>query len=263
MALFKGMPFQLPFTLFCTSDLHLERADVRSHPTPLSFVQRLVDTMPSTEVCVLAGDLGDPTLCEFGAFLSACVAKYKCVLFVTGNHERWTLPSASIRTLVNELGAVYLENEFYLYKGVWFYGATLWTELKNRSRELCETIHDFKAIANFSPDQWQKEHTTSRASLLRFLSQNVGETTVVITHHPPSNRCIPSQFMPDPTNQFYATNLEFVLNGPHAPVAWICGHTHSPLCETIGQTLVVNNPHRCIDNTWYGWADPQAYWHCD
>lgn len=284
--LFDGMPFRLPFSLFCASDVHLEFDGLGpSHEAKACCVAvQLVKCMPTAEVCVLAGDIGDPTEPRFSVFLKACAAKYTLVLFVPGNHEFWTMADAPMRTLVESCGVTYLNNNAVTYRGVRFLGTTMWTLLPtDRETDILTAtwgINDFKHIDGLDVETWRARHNRARDFLVEELtdapssndsSGSDGEVdgestcTIVVTHHAPSSKCLAPAYIGDPLNMFYASNLESWMTSSDAPAVWICGHTHHPCCETIGCTLVVNNPRRNARD--YGlrpsWTAVQDWWHSE
>ena len=69
---------------------------------------------------------------------------------------------------------------------------------------------------------------------------------IVITHHAPSIKSVPKEYVSDPVTSAYASNLEdFILE--HQPMYWIHGHIHTPCQYNIGETKVICNPHGYID----------------
>jgi len=264
--LYQNMPFQLPFTLFCASDLHLDLIEMDAQvygTTPSQTVDTilatLVQSMPAAEVCVLAGDIGDLTSPRCGAFFKQCAQKYKLVLFVPGNHEFRYATEAQMRDTCNLTGVQYLDKDVFEYKGVRFLGATLWTQLDDDDRYGIAPILDFKFIPDFYFEDWQRKHKQAREFLVRELGK--GGKQVVISHHAPSRKCIPPSYQNDVSNVFYATNLEAWMCSPMAPVAWISGHTHWPIAETVGKTLLVSNPMLLPSyKSRPAWTDPQTYW---
>lgn len=227
--------YQLPFSLFCISDIHLEIQDDMSHHK----VKKIVNSVPKTNVCVLAGDIGDPQSPHFIRFLELCVEKFDHVIFVSGNHELWTTSRPELRQLVESLQVVYLDGDTWTYEGITFYGAPMFTRLDDEDRNNTFRMNDFAQIENMSFEMWNLWHEEYRAKLAQVRATKL----VVITHHAPTNLCIPLRYAGSSTNRFYACNLEQFMRGPDAPIAWICGHTHFPLCQTVKQTLVVNNPY--------------------
>jgi predicted phosphohydrolase len=260
-ALYKDMPFQLPFTLFAMSDAHLELLGKGNVANEVG--EAIVAKMPKADVCVLAGDIGDANHGCFVRFLKACAAKYTLVLFVPGNHEFWFANAEFLKLACEMSGVKYLDNASYIYKGVCFIGSTLWTALDDDDRHESYTINDFKHIPGFMFENWMDRHAESRKYILDTLKkQPLGTQTVVITHHAPSLKCIPPAYRGSPSNVFYATNLEAWFNGTHAPVAWISGHTHWRHMETVGKTLLVSNPRLNPDGGVHpAWCQPQVFWH--
>jgi hypothetical protein len=198
---------------------------------------------------------------------------------VPGNHEFWTMWDAPLRALVESCGVTYLNNTAVTYRGVRFLGSTLWTKLPKDSATpvegLIRHINDFANVDGLDVATWRAWHRAAWYFLVTELTIGAGDDAiedaeekgpnlpcVVVTHHAPSFKCIDAAHHDDPSNIFYANKLDAWLDGVLAPAAWICGHTHHPYRETIGRTLVVNNPRR--DALAYaprmGWADAQGWW---
>jgi len=235
---------KLPFTLFVTSDLHLEISSFkdRFHTAREPTWKRVFDEMPPADVCVLAGDIGEVHEPYMIHFLKACAQKYDLVLLVPGNHDFWAASDEEMRGVASDLGIVYLNGQSVTYRGVRFIGTTLWTELGDDDRAAACEINDFRHIRDFNFEEWQLRHQKARAFLASELKKSVDLPTVVITHHAPSTKCIPPKFQNDASNSFYASNLHAWMTGPFAPDMWICGHTHHPIREQIGGTLLMSNP---------------------
>ena len=62
---------------------------------------------------------------------------------------------------------------------------------------------------------------------------------IVITHHAPSRKSIDTQYVGDPLNAAYVSNLESLM---HDVKLWIHGHIHEEKDYYIGNTRVISNP---------------------
>lgn len=264
----------LPFSMFVVSDVHLERLTKKyqcedPEVCPKNMVAMLrVAQMPDAEVCVLAGDIGHPCQTHFVNFIKACAAKYKHTLYVPGNHDFWTgLCDEEIRDIVVGAGGVYLNNDTFHYKGVVFFGTTLWTDLDLFGEPIhhapTHLLNDFRMIPDLTVEVWLKKHHDAIKQLQDVMDVCVGKhKLVVVTHHAPSPRCIPTIFKGDATNVFFASNLNRLMLQKNAPTAWIFGHTHFPLCQTMGNTFVMTNPlsHFSRDEDEHlHWMQPQCW----
>ncbi|QKC83501.1 metallophosphoesterase [Mesorhizobium sp. NZP2077] len=229
------------------SDLHLEFADLRQ---PL--------TIPDADVCVVAGDL-----CRAPAngayWLGKNVVPAMPCVYVAGNHEFY---KGSIKEgLEDGRGAAaqfpnvhFLENDFVVIDGVRFLGATLWTDFQIEGHphvamfHARERMNDFKLIAEqrnpwrrFLPGTAYRMHRESRKFIETTLKADPVKT-VVVTHHLPHARSIPSRFKGDLLNAAFASDLSNVIEDGH-PALWVHGHTHDSCDYEIGSTRVICNPY--------------------
>lgn len=234
------------------SDLHLEFADLDL-------------TNPGSDVLVLAGDictlrhldsdgkLGD----RFRHFFRRCTLQWEHVLYVLGNHEsygsRVDKSEARARTIP---GVTLLQDSSVKIGGYRFWGATLWTDLRDPIARLTArtSMNDYKTIRaegglrRLTPDDTHEWHQKS----LKSLSDQSPD--VVITHHAPSYASVPDQYKGDPLNPAYASSLDSLVQAL-SPRLWIHGHIHSYNDYLIGKTRVVSNPrgyyrYESIANSW-------------
>jgi Icc-related predicted phosphoesterase len=66
-------------------------------------------------------------------------------------------------------------------------------------------------------------------------------TTIVVSHHAPSIKSIPSALRNDLISSAYASDLEGLVSGSNAKL-WIHGHIHSSSDYYLGKTRVICNP---------------------
>ncbi|MDX8504720.1 MAG: phosphatase [Mesorhizobium sp.] len=228
------------------SDLHLEIAPLRQ---PLAI--------PDADVCVVAGDL-----CRAPAkgmhWLAENIAHAMPCVYVAGNHEfyRGSIKEGleDGRAAAARLADVhFLENDFVVIDSIRFVGATLWTDYRiDGHHELAmlharERMNDHRKIAKqrnpwqrFVPETAYRMHMVSR----RFIETALkGDpiTTVVVTHHLPHARSIPSRFKGDLLNAAYASDLSEMIDAGR-PALWVHGHTHESCDYRIGNARVVCNP---------------------
>jgi hypothetical protein len=145
--------------------------------------------------------------------------------------------------------------------GVRFIGATLWTDFSARPpylsfdaavREAAKGMNDYRLIKvgagrsrdTLRPRDTINAHKVSRAYIERALADPTEcAKTVVITHHAPSYRSLNSGGLRFADLDWcYASNLEQMMHGPHAPALWIHGHVHRNQDYLIGNTRVLANP---------------------
>lgn len=229
------------------SDLHLEFAKFDLVPT-------------DADVIVLAGDIGSGVLgMEWAATLE------KPVVYVAGNHEyygkRWIkhindLREAAVRTS----NVHFLENESWVYQGVRFLGATLWTDFmlfgESRMQDTIvaasQSMSDYYQIKRetsqhkITPYHTLNAHRVSVAWLESMLEEPFDGTTVVVTHHLPTGQMLHPMFQPnlpqlryDPLSAAYASNLEDLIKPPVS--LWISGHTHYSHGMTFNGITLLSN----------------------
>lgn len=222
------------------SDLHLEFEDFR-------FEER------GEDVVILAGDIDVKG--KALAWAKANIPRVP-VLYVLGNHDYY---GKSYPRLVSTLKAEasgsnvrVLENDVVTLNGVNFLGCTLWTDfaLLGDPRVYgahCQAlITDFKRIRfseKFSRLRSVDVATVHRRSvewLKQSLAAHAGETNVVITHHAPSARSLPTKYHNDDVSPAYASALDGLVEH-YSPALWLHGHIHTTSDYRIGSSRVVCN----------------------
>lgn len=223
------------------SDIHLEFDD-----------WQLPDL--DVDVVVLAGDIDIKGRCI--AWIREYVSRIP-VIVVLGNHD---LYGATYPKLIDKLqqetagsNIHVLEKDKVIIDGVAFLGATLWTDFalfgdpRVAGFTCQELMTDFRRI-RVQP-RYSKLRTLDasaiHANTLRWLERELSSrttgTTVVVTHHAPSPRSLPTGGLADITSAAYASRLDDFIRR-HAIDLWIHGHVHNSCDYQIGSTRVVCNP---------------------
>lgn len=233
--------------LLVMSDLHTEFAPIE-----------LPDPLPEADVCVIAGDFGVGGVVPALEWLNENLASAMDVVFVAGNHDYYRTAYVEALAEGREIAARmprvhFLENDAVTLHGVTFVGCTLWTDFAlHGSQQMAmfearRVMNDYKRIkyskrpfARFVPERTARLHLDSRSFLERTLASAAGRT-VVVSHHAPSARSLPSRFTSDPASPAYASDLEALMLR-HAPALWVHGHTHDPVDYAVGSTRVLSNP---------------------
>jgi Calcineurin-like phosphoesterase len=146
-----------------------------------------------------------------------------------------------------------------------FIGGTGWTDFRcspawmSRAdvlREAGKRMNDYRVIKcgegrsrdRITPEDTLAMHRESVEFIAQRLQANAaeGKDCVVITHHAPSPRSLPSwdPAKPGIFNQLdgcYASDLEYLMHGDAAPRLWCHGHIHSSLDYAVGNCRVVAN----------------------
>ncbi len=232
--------------IWILSDLHLEYADLRR---PLAI--------PDADVCVMAGDL-----CRAPAngvhWLAKHIAHAMPCIYVAGNHEFY---KGSIKEGLEDGKSAaagipdvhFLENDQVVIDRFRFLGATLWTDFRIQSspelgmHHARERMNDFRYIAKqrnpwqrFVPETAFRMHQQSRQFIDTALTSDP-IPTVVVTHHLPHARSIPSRFERDLLNAAYASDLSSIIDD-FQPALWVHGHTHDSCDYRVGATRIICNP---------------------
>ena len=211
------------------SDLHLELQD-----KPVQFSN-------FANVCILAGDIGNPFEKKYNKLLRLLSLVHDKVFVITGNHEYYNKESMlTVESKIQELceshdNIHYLQKSSYIYQGVRFLGCTLWTQGED---SLAKYMNDFTQIPNFTCEKYNELFLDHSTWLSRELSLTGDfSTTCVITHHLPKTQLISPQYKDNPLNCFYASNVD--ITGAN-----ICcyGHTHEANQITIDGVRFYCNP---------------------
>lgn len=177
------------------------------------------------------------------------------LVYVSGNHEFYNsdLPelTQAMRNLARALDIYFLENDAVEIDGVRVLGATLWTDFRlygeagleltlARARRL---MPDFSCIdwftAPYTPELSSQLFQASRDWLAAQLAEPFAGKTLVVTHHAPSARSIPPQYVGDSLSPAFASDLEALVAQCDL---WVHGHVHDALDYRIGRGRVVANP---------------------
>lgn len=233
--------------------------------------------LPGGEVLILAGDIaeakniakeyhgtkpepyvgGDLTYYDF--FEKEC-SKYQKVFYVMGNHEHYHGRFDQTYDVLSRClpsNVTLLENSVEEYNGVMFMGATLWTNCNNADSltlyHLKHMMNDYKVVQNhykdkglyhkLIPEYTFRTHIKTMEYFRFMLSEHRNKPFVIVTHHAPSFKSVPEQYVGDTLmNGGYASDLsEFILDNENIKV-WVHGHMHDPVDYEIGSTRVLCNP---------------------
>ena len=224
------------------SDLHCEFRPVTVPPG-------------DADVVVLAGDIHQGV--EGVAWIREQFPEQP-IVYVAGNHEFYhqTVPDAldDLRAACRGTNIHFLENEAIELGGFRFLGCTLWTDfcLLGAGRQVDAWAQAAALLSDFRQIQVAPEgrllrsketvlwHEASRRWLEQELALGDSRTTIIVTHHAPSNRSIPERVRGQMLTAAFASNLEAMIERSGVPL-WIHGHTHHSTHYTIGQTHILAN----------------------
>lgn len=194
------------------SDLHL----AHHRDDGASFVDS-IEVKDQEEILILAGDICNSQL----SFLhkDRLCAKFQRSIFLRGNHEFY--------------GQRFMS--YAPFKKGRIIAATLWHG-ENESKEAEKYYNDFEKIVGYKEKVYDCHKET-----VEWLSNNIKEGDIVVTHHAPSLKSIPARFVGSQMNPFFANDLDKLIEMTK-PALWIHGHIHDRLDYFIGKTRVVCNP---------------------
>lgn len=242
--------------LLVLSDLHVEHAPFVFNPISREF-----------DVVVLAGDIHTPgrraiawAIKTFGDAIP--------VILVPGNHESYHAE------LISELAAMrdeaagtnvhVLDQGSFVLGNTRILGCTLWTDFElpftygghNFSMgnavvamsQAKRDLNDFDVIdidvngkrRTFGPKDALQRHRADRVWLLEQLNVDFDGQTVVVTHHSPSSKSVPSKYRGDSLSPCFSSELPDEFFGKAK--IWIHGHHHSSSDYRHNGTLVICNP---------------------
>lgn len=244
----------------------------RTDPTPVDddghpvYGPRL-DSLRAADVVLAVGDI-DTRTWPLPWLDAASRYTGRPWIYVAGNHEFYDRPIESalrdlragceatagrVTLLENGRADVHVRDT-----RVAILGATLWTDYRllgpDRVQEVMDHcgsgMTDHRVIrcrggaVRWTPQVAARTHAETRAWLAEALpaAQREADVVLVATHHAPSGRSIPPKRRGDLLSAAYASDLEDLMAGPHAPALWAHGHIHRPVAYRVGGTRVVSAP---------------------
>jgi hypothetical protein len=147
-----------------------------------------------------------------------------------GNHEHYHGRFDRTKTELEEIlpkNVRILENEFEIYNGVLYLGATLWTDCDRGNpislHQIKYGMNDFRYIKNhyvnknvyynLTPEHTVDVHRSTLKYFREVLTEHSSMPCVVITHHAPSHLSIHPRYINAPMNGAYVSDLSnFILD---------------------------------------------------
>lgn len=235
---FDKLFYEQKNTFQYVSDLHV---DVRNG--------KELKVLPSTDVLLIAGDIGNPFDKTFEIFLSGVSQQFKKVIVVAGNHDlhdgcvfdqlKYNACEPQISKICNQFSNIYyLNNKVHVHENVVIAGTPLWTHLSPKINRI-----DHHII---------QTHNDKHAESVNFIKSTCEKfkryKIVVISHYVPTFRLIEEKYIKgDIVNSMWTTNLEYLMENNPQICTWVCGHSHSVKSVTINHnshsTLCVLNAH--------------------
>jgi Icc-related predicted phosphoesterase len=217
------------------SDLHFEFQ--RDHGQ--AFIESL--SVVGVDVLIVAGDMTTHGRGKIAGALSSLAFRFPHVVYVTGNHEYYGPDTrsdvhAEIQSACDSHGNLHwLHHTDTTIEGQRFVGTPLWFQPVDDPR-LQNWMSDYHTIPGFR--EWLPVEFRDG---VRFLSEAVTETDVVITHHLPSYHSVHPKYTGQKSNCFFVNDVESIIVD-RRPRLWIHGHTHESMDYMLDTTRVVCNP---------------------
>lgn len=209
---------------------------------------------------ILAGDLFNyPRRFEFLAHINALPPHIEEVFGIPGNHEYYKAQHVNNvmdfynKNLFEHSHRLVLFNRQFAHSDfankIAYIGATLWSQIRpDQYADITYSLADFRT-PGLSPSWYNAKHEYDLNHIKHYLHE-FGERRkadaewriVVITHHCPSFQSSHPRFHSSNMNSAFCSNLEYLMEGDHAPDFWIHGHTHDSYDYEINRTRIICNP---------------------
>jgi predicted phosphohydrolase len=224
------------------SDLHLEFIKPNKI---INFLENIKNG--SNEICILAGDIGNPYQENYNIFMNFISNNFKKTFIIPGNHEYYNVSKTVEETdvFLKEYFTKYenisfLQNSFETYQEHCFIGTTLWTKITNSMHK----INDVYNIPKF--DYIHCNHLNKIAvDFLEDTLQN-NNNCIIITHHLPSESLINVKYKTRsliPYNQWFYCDLDNLIEKNNDKIkCWFYGHTHTSSHNIIKGVPFLCNP---------------------
>ena len=226
------------------SDLHLE------FPQNTAWLEKK-PLQPVGDILLLAGDTHNLGR-KFTQlpYLDVLSEQYKMVYIIPGNHEFYAGFDAQICLQENyELDLrpnVFLVNNFVkIIKNVRLIFTTLWSKIEREKHAIVTGMSDFHLIrckgTPLTIENYNELFEASWAFLSREINTPFDGTTIVVTHHLPSDLCNLEKFKGSVLNEAFCVNLTHEIEASHVDY-WIYGHSHGNKPPfSIGNTMMLTN----------------------
>ena len=208
------------------SDLHIE---YKNDDIPVTDL--IIE--PNADILILAGDIGSLYKKEqLYIFLENICKKFKLVLYIPGNHEYYMVDGIE-KMCFSELNNILYEIEGKIKNlhilnrnsirigDVCIAGCTLW------SQPLCMIPKFLVRINGINTMKYKNMHSrdVKYISNITKYCKDKGYKLTIITHHPPTYKCLENTKKRKKYTSLYASNLDYFLDGSKVQ-NWICGHVH-------------------------------------
>lgn len=226
-------------------------------------LQKLFETIPKTDVIVVAGDIESP------AFIRELASEFKdsIVLYVLGNHDYYYHSLENPEYLVQWKNKVNKKNAFLLNRSTFsidnkvFLGLTLWSKAIKYPEQVAR-ISCFRKIAfpqdhsgpeerNFDHQMMSHVHSYEKEIIKHTLwTLKDHESLIPITHFCPRDEFIKPKWENDKRNEYFSANMGNEISNTFIKgkiPLWMFGHMHDATDQVIDGTRYVCNPYGCFN----------------
>jgi hypothetical protein len=228
------------------SDLYIDKLGSPSLP----------EVLP--DVLVLAGNIGCGTRgIEWAAKTYPCPIVYVLGSYSYRDHNVETF-DAELRSTAWGSNLHLLQNDSLFVRGVRFIGSTLWTDFSLLGDEISGMVEadklckDYGFIRNSAGRPLTASDTIPlHRRAVEYLWHTAAAPyddghTVVVTHHAPSLRSVPTGFRDDRMAACFASKLDDLVIDSDA-MLWVHAGVYGPVDYVLGDTRVVANPRGVSD----------------
>ncbi len=232
------------------SDIHTEFFD-EDQQTMDTLAEIALPPLPadSETTLLLAGDIGSMQKPDnIAMFLRALAPRFQQILYIPGNHEYYfgdftTSEGQMHRMLAGAMRVSFAEQ--FRDEVLCVNATTLWTDFDKENPLSMDIAHrrmnDYRLIRNGDRPLWPSDTLQRHKEHVEWLKKGIGTGDLVMTHHSPSLRSIPAEYLTERVNGAYHSDLEWLIE-EKKPAVWVHGHTHTACDYMIGGTRVICNP---------------------
>lgn len=211
---------------FIISDIHLEFYD--SDTSIRKLAERILSYSNECEILIIPGDIGTiKAHHQIEVFFDIISPKFEKIICILGNHDFYYTNYDSASFLYNQSllfkykNITILDNNSIEINGKKIIGSTLFTKdyPDNLTRIYKHMLADFYAIHNWTVDKMFAANNKN----IEYLTANINEGDIVITHHMPLNECVSAKFRGNELNRFFVCDIPELVKKASI---WLYGHTH-------------------------------------
>ncbi|WP_316824447.1 metallophosphoesterase [Pedobacter miscanthi] len=236
------------------SDLHLEFSQnakfLKSNPI-----------IPKGDILLLAGDIVQFDQIEkHKDFFNYISDHFSASYWVPGNHEYYcsNISHRSGKFIESiQRNVTLLNNSTVEIGNTRLIFSTLWSNIsQGKEKYIRRGMSDFHLIQDdgnsLSVKKYNALHSQSVSYIENIIEQEYVGNTVVISHHLPTFRHYPPQYLGSALNEAFATDLDELVKTSRADY-WIYGHHHQKVSGfKIGETTLITNQLGYVSHNEHG-----------